>query len=180
MKWYMLTILILCVVIAIIIWAVVYSFSEPTINKAVETYAVVKEFKSKAGSGRNAVYEYSVNGEVFSFWGYYNNTLVIGDKFIVMYDCEKPKESKVVLDKPIFLENEKTINSKGKITRVKIYSKKAVYFEYVANGELYTRIQCLPNDFKVQYPALSEEKEYQIVYWADNPQRAIIYLDKPL
>lgn len=56
MKWYMLTILILCVVIAIIIWAVVYSFSEPTINKAVETYAVVKEFKSKAGSSLGMLY----------------------------------------------------------------------------------------------------------------------------
>lgn len=180
MKWYMSTILILGSMVAIIVWAIIYSFSEPAINDPNETYAVVKEFKSQAGSGRIAVYEYVVEGKVYDYWGYYNNTLVIGDKFIIRYDNKRPKKSKVLLERPIFLNNEKTITTNGKITRIKKYSKKAVYFEYIANGKLYTRIQCLPNDYKNLYPSLVEGKEYQIDYWVDNPQRAIIYLDKPL
>lgn len=176
----MITFLILGSVIALIIWAIVYSFSEPSINSAVETFAEVKEFKSKGGSGRNSVFEYSVNDKVFNFWGYYNNTIVIGDKFVLVYDSEKPEESKVILDRPIFLEKEKTITTNGKITRIKSYSKKAVYFEYVAAGGLYTRIQCLPDNYSTLYPTLLEGREYKIEYWHDNPQRAIIHLDAPL
>lgn len=180
MKWYMITFLILSSMIALIIWAIVYSFSEPSINSAIETFAEVKEFKSKGGSGKNSVFEYSVNGKIFNFWGYYNNTMVIGDKFVLVYDSEKPVESKVIHDKPIFLEKEKTITTVGIVTRIKSYGKKAVYFEYIADGGLYTRIQCLPDNYSTLYPTLSEGREYKIVYWQDNPQRAIIHLDVPL
>lgn len=176
----MITFLILGSVIAVIIWAIVYSFSEPSINSAVESFTEIKEFKSKGGSGRNSVFEYYVNGKVYNFWGYYNNTLVIGDKFVLVYDSEKPNESKVIVDRPIFLDSEKTIKSTGKITRIKSYSKKAVYFEYIAGEGLYTRIQCLPDNYSTLYPTLLEGKEYKIEYWQDNPQRAIIHLDTPL
>lgn len=164
--------------IALIIWAIVYSFSEPAISDGYSTYAVIKEFKSKPGSGRNSVFEYNVDGKTYDFWGYYNNTLIIGDKFIIECDDKKPEKSKIYIDKPLFLGNEKTIKTTGKITRVKNYSKKAVYFEYVANGGLYTRIQCLPDNYKKLYSDITEGGEYLVEYWSKNPQRAIIYLDK--
>lgn len=177
MKGYITLILILLGVVGLIAWAVVYSFSDPEIENQIETHAVIREFKSKQGSGRVSVFEYSVNEKTYDFWGYYNNSFVIGDKFKLKYEKDNPKKSIVILEKPIFLENEITDTIKGKIVDIQYFNKSSIDFEYEVDGLIYSRTQVLSEDFENLYPDLEIGKYCKVRFLIDNPQRSIIYLD---
>ena len=177
MKGYITLILILGSIIGLIVWAIIYSYSDPDIEDKIETYAVIKEFKSKQGSGRVSVFEYTVNKKTYDFWGYYNNSLVIGDKFKLEYEKDKPKKSIAILDKPIFLESENTKILKGKIVDIQYFDKKSVDFEYEADGLIFSRTQVLPDDFENLYPDLEIGKYYKVRYLIADPQRSIIYIE---
>jgi hypothetical protein len=177
MKGYIAPILILGSIIGLIVYAIIYSFSNPEIENKVETYAAIKEFKSKPGSGRVSVFEYTINDKKYDFWGYYNNSLEIGDKFKLVYEKNKPKKSIILLDKPIFLENEVTALIKGKVKDIQYFNKKSLDFEYEVDGLIYSRTQVLPEDFENLFPNLEIEKYFTVRYLNDNPRRSIIYIE---
>lgn len=177
MKEYLTPTLIILGVVGLIAWAVIYSFSDPKIKDKGETYAEIKEFKSKAGSGRVSVFEYIVNDNTHDFWGYYNNSLVIGDKFKLVYEKDKPGKSLILLDNPIFLETEETRLTHGKIVDIQYFNKKSIDFEYEVDGLIYSRTQVLPEDFENLFPDLEIGKNYNVNYLIDNPRRSIIYLE---
>lgn len=117
----------------------------------------------------------------------------IGDKFVVKYD---PKEydnfhNFLVLCKPLFLPDEKTITTKGKI--VVTYGKDrlrngmiAVRFQYNIPVLNRTGDTTLTPYMKYQYlvPKLNIDsikadikanREFKVLYSVENPKRAILY-----
>jgi len=180
MKSYVMLILILVVMISIIIFALVISFSPSQIKNGIETYAEISDFKSVSSSGRRSVFTYKVDGLNYNLWGYYNNTLVRGDKFIIKYKESKPTNATILLDRPVFLENEQTTETVGEIVRLILFLNRELYFEYAVNGVIYTRIQKVPKDYKSLYPKLSVGQKFRVIYWNENPRRAIIKLNTPV
>ena len=163
--------------ISIIIFALLISFSADQTNNRIETYAEISEFKSVKSSGRRSVFTYIVDDQKFNQWGYYNNTLIKGDKFVVKVDLRNPGKANILLDRPIFLDNEETTQTYGVITRLLLRFNREVYFEYTVNGAIYTRIQRVPKDWKKKYSHLTVGQKYKVEYWNENPRRAIIELD---
>ena len=180
MKSYILPILILISVVGLIIWAIIYSFLEPDIQNRKTTYAVIKDFKSKAGSGKVSVFEYIVNNETFEQWGYYNDSYLVGELFETDYDSINPDNFVVRVDKPLFFESEKTSTSLGKITRIKGYKRYSVDYEYQVDGLGYSKTQVLPDNYEKLYLDLKTGSIYQVTYLIDNPQRSLIDLRKPI
>lgn len=180
MKSYLLTILLLIIMMTIIIFAILISVSQNQVKNGLETYAEISDFKSVQGSGRRSVFTYNVGGINYRTWGYYNYTLIRGDKFAVKYEEGNPKNGTVLLDRPIFLENEQTTETVGVIVRLILFFNRELYFEYAVNGAIYTRIQKIPKDHKSLYPNLSVGQKFKVEYWNENPRRAIINLDTPV
>lgn len=180
MKSYILPIVILLSVIGLIILAIIYSFSDPDIQNRKTTYALIKNFKSKAGSGRVSLFEYTVSNESFKQWGYYNDSYVVGELFETVFDSINPDKSQVMVDKPLFLETEKTSTTLGQITRIKDYKRYSVDFEYSVDGLIYSKTQVLPDNYEELYSDLKTKNIYQVKYLIDNPQRSIIDLIIPI
>ncbi len=53
-------------------------------------------------------------------------------------------------------------------------------FEYVAYGKLYTRYQYISIDDTVFFPKLRKNQCYPVTFWQEDPQRAILYFDRPV
>ena len=116
-----------------------------------------------------------------------------GERFIVMYDTAKldNDHSYLVYYKPLFLDEEKTIQSTGKIKEV--YGKDrsrqgaiGVRITYQhklplngANDSIvnFTKYQYLPPNTSIDSLKKYPNKEYRLLYSAENPKRAILYLD---
>jgi hypothetical protein len=171
--------IILILLLLFIILIIKISFTDPKIKDGKYTFAVITKFKLKAGSGENSVFTYSVNNKKYSFWGFYNKTLIIGDKFQLLYDKTNPNKSIIFPEKPIFLKDEKIKSYFATVIRIKKYRKKQVHFKYYINNKEYTRIQYLPDSFSIKSDSILNRK-YRIIYWSENPQRSIIFLDKPV
>ena len=129
-------------------------------------------------------YDFTIYGE--------NTYGQIGEKFIIKYD---PKaydntHSFLVRYKPVFMDNEKTVSTMGKIT--KIYGKDALYKNAIAIEFGYralTKDSVESPYIKYQYlvPGLNIDsmkfymntgKEFKVLYSPENPKRAIIYYDQ--
>jgi hypothetical protein len=80
---------------------------------------------------------------------------------------------------PVFLSGESTHYTVG--TLIKMH-KNQVVFEYVytISGKKYDRVQDLADDDRVKkHPELVNGAEFLVEYWAQNPEHAILYIDKP-
>jgi hypothetical protein len=107
-----------------------------------------------------------------------------GEKSSLKYNKINPTEVEILYWKPIFLKEESTIIFSGCIKKIYWFhwkeSKYAVRYTYNINGVNIRREQVLPPNYKELYPNLKEGQSYQVECWAENPQRAIIHLDKPI
>ena len=109
-----------------------------------------------------------------------------GEKYLLIYDSLYPEDQKnvhLITDYPVFLPEEVTNYTVGKITDILITKRKHLVtfdYEYTLLGKTYQRIQFLEGSNPlINYPQLSNGAEFLVEYWVENPQRAIIYIDKP-
>jgi hypothetical protein len=135
-------------------------------------------------------YDFKIYGEELA---YSDKDVEIGEKFAVKYDPQKydNDHSYLVLCKPIFLENEKTITTKGKIISFYGIDRMrdrmiGVRFQYNIPTLNQTGDTILTPYTKYQYlvPKLNigsikadikTSKEFKVLYSAENPKRAILY-----
>lgn len=120
------------------------------------------------------------------------STPVIGEIFPMIYNPESPDEFFAFSWKPLFLEKEITEFAIGEISREPFqstffskepekYSTIGIEFMFEADGRTYRKTQDLPPMFKTTYPRrIKKGDKFEVRYWVDNPQRAVIHLDKPL
>jgi hypothetical protein len=136
-----------------------------------------------------ATFEYYVDGRRYRFkedrLKYQYN--VIGEKYVIKYDINNPKKKKIISYKPIFLEDEKTVLTKGTIkdiyyTRRSLFKKQSTYgvcFEYNIGEEIFKKRQAIePGKYEKKYldSLRSNKVMCDIEYWIDNPKRAIIII----
>jgi hypothetical protein len=190
LKLYIGTVLILGLMFSLIIWFFIYMGSPPLIQNEDSTIGTIIKFQSAGKSGSEAVFQYFVDDKEYEATersaAYFAN--VIGEKFEIKYDKNKPSNSFVVSCKPVFLENEYSFIVNGEITR--LYSSSwgggvkpssySIEFEFFIGDEKIIKAQRLPPDYQTQFPNLMEGQFYEVEYWLENPQRAIIHLDKPI
>ncbi len=101
--------------------------------------------------------------------------MVEGYIYKLIYEKEKPKKYEMLRLEPLFLDSEKTEMDTGTI--ISIMSGRSVRFRFVTNDLIpYKRFQGF--DPKIFSPKVGER--YVVQHWSENPQRAIIYLDKPV
>ncbi len=161
---------------------------EPDWDKiGVKNVGQVYKISGGGGSGSGAWIEHYLYGNRYSafdglnFWG-----IVLGDRFNILYDPSNPESFKVISWEPVFTEEEETKTIKGELVRLSQFkwwgddSRYSIKFDYEVNRETYTRGQDLPPNYKTIYPTLSVGQTFEVKYWVSNPQRAIIYLDKPI
>src|SRR5690625_985294 len=155
-------------------------------NNWKETYATL--YKYGYGRGAVSMIFYWVDGKRYEVNSYFDaNGKAIGDKYLIKYNPDNPKQIKEYTWNVGFLTTEKTEESVGVIENID--SKRIdfgrtrvswISFDYTVNGKIYQRTQDLQPDYKEKYPNLSEGQKYKVLYWAKNPQRAVLYLDKPI
>jgi len=108
----------------------------------------------------------------------------VGEKFLLKYDTLVPDGGyngykSLQIWHPVFLPGEVTDYTVGTLTFVRNKHSYIGYI-YTVGGKPYLRYQSLPlNDIGKDYPQLAKGARFLVEYLVDNPQRAIIYIDKP-
>lgn len=148
-----------------------------------ESIATVSKVNEIEESDTNSYYSFVISSDSFSCMGRSYRGICKGDKFKMVNYITKDKEINpdILYAKPIFLRNEKIDSITAEIVLPKSGD---VFFSfiYVVDGIKYTREQAIDfdlNEFK-QKMKHRKKNTFKAVYWVDNPQRAIIYLDRPL
>lgn len=172
--------------VGLFIWAIIDNFILPHkppewLKNAEQGIGTVSY--GYPGRPRGCDIRYIVNGQEYEGYSYmpnYEAYRIIGDKFKILYNPTNPKEFQVIEWEPVFTEDEETIQVIGEITTMGSIWGRSIEFTYKVNGQEYERWQYLPPDYEKRYPNLKEGNKYMVRAWAENPQRAIIYLDKPI
>ena len=120
------------------------------------------------------------------------STPVIDEIFPIAYNPNNPDEFFAFSWNPVFLNKEITKSTTGIISRApyqsKFFSKKpekysahSIEFTFWIDGSCYRKSQHLPPMFIRNSPGkIKKGDKFEVEYWIENPQRAIIYLDKPI
>ncbi|HOS83621.1 MAG TPA: hypothetical protein PK199_01760 [Bacteroidales bacterium] len=179
MKAYIPLILILVVVIGGIVFVFAMSGKQPEIYNPITSVGEIIRIELNATNGSSAIIEYRYKGMAFEtrIGSYANKANIIGEKYQLEFDENKPENCKVYLDKPVFLENEKTIKTTGVIKKISPTNHKeltGIVFEYKVKENSITRAQSISISLK---DILSKGQEYTVEYWYNNPKRAIIYIE---
>ena len=131
-----------------------------------------------------ALYVYYIRHERYEYKAPLIYGLVVGDKCLLEYDSLYLNKKHLMRENPIFLANEKTKFTTGTLIRVhKNYELiNYIYKIHTANKDVeYERVQDLGlgNPIK-NHPQLVNGATFLVEYWEKNPQRAILYIDKPI
>ena len=192
-------ILLTIVLLSLFIW-LVSLFLKPGIidDTWVSSYCQVSEKKAKNGPNVYVTYwiKDDSNNRLVSKEMYAaslrSRTAVIGEVFPISYNPKNPEEFFVATWKPIFLEGEVSMTAIGKIIREpsslgisdkesKEYSTHYIEFTFTMNGTTYRKFQHLPPMYiQKDSGTIVKGRKFEVEYWVENPQRAIIYLDKPI
>jgi hypothetical protein len=121
---------------------------------------------------------YNANGKKYNCTAYYLPGRVKDEKFLISYDTINPSQSELLIEKPIFLDNERTKKTVGTI---KFPNRNTVFleFEYYVDNVKFHKTQILEKN-KVKNPGFKKGEKYEVEYWEENPQRSIIHIDKPI
>jgi hypothetical protein len=130
------------------------------------------------GGGPHSVCEYAVDGVLYRTDGPYpSHYLVKGEKYRVEYDSLHPGFAEVIEEEPVFLPDEEVITCIGEI---RSFSKVSCIFAYLmTDTETLAKQQSISKGALEKYPLLKVGAKFEVKFDPDNPQRAIIYLDKP-
>jgi len=170
-------IIIIIIVIAVFLIAHLLQ-KEKTFIDPQYTVATINKFTYKKRGG-NSNLIYTIGEKEYKITGMHIESFVIEDKFTIMYENGRPDFAEILYYKPIFLDKEKTFNHYAKVISFMPIGSPSIKFSYDINGINYTRWQYLPTDYKKLFPELKKGKKYRIKALFENPQRSIIYLDKP-
>ncbi len=117
-------------------------------------------------------------------YGYLVGMLYEDEKCKIRYDLNDPNQIEILYWHPCFLPNEPTFVTNAEIKLIQkanILSKlNNINFQYTFGDIQFERNQILPPNYKELYPDLKEGQTYEVECWVENPQRAIIHLDKPI
>jgi hypothetical protein len=181
--------LTLCAILLLFASIIIYLFKEKRTTEG-KTEVVATFIDTRLVNTVHGIYKYFIKDKSMEYYGSSFATQVYGEKFLLYYDNDDTTEIDIHYDKPVFTKRE---TKDTKFSTAKIISKNFgiigrmtsqytgfINFAYTLNGVDYERIQYVPIDFEERYPNVNINKEYQIRYWLENPQRAIIYFDMPV
>lgn len=138
-----------------------------------------------SGVTHNRKIRYEVNGQYYSqrFYKSYYGMVPKGEKYELKYNPNNPLEIEICYSCPIFLEDENTKIIVGEVKQVewvggKIY-KHLFLYSYTIGGVKKVKEQGLPINFREIYPELEEGQRYYVEFWLDDPDRAVMHLNKP-
>ena len=146
----------------------------------IKTYAVLYYIGyGKSSTNRLA---YWVDGKRFDYHSSAYSAMIPGEKFEIKYNPDAPKEIKEYTWNPVFLTSEITLECIGEIKRLFYFKKEryAIAFHYKVGNKVFKREQDLPPNYLEQYPSISEGQKYKVIYWAENPERSVMYINKPI
>jgi len=128
------------------------------------------------------VFEYAVGNKRYKTSAPSMPWVPIHEKYLLKYDTlhpENPESAEVIRECPVFLPGEVTNYTYG--TLKKIHKSYELFdFEYTISGKKYERPQFLGIGNPVKnHPQLVNGAEFLVEYWTKNPERAILYIDKP-
>lgn len=175
---------VLLVFIVWMFWKAIEAGKTPKIEHPSYTVGTLIKIERRA-KGSNSILQYNVNNQIYVVTaGHCANKLnIIGEKYKIKYDKLEPSKGIVLEEQPVFLKDEKTLVIQGKVKRISLVSqkgKKELIFTFEINDTQFSRSQSIEKDYKEQYPDLKEGRSYEVEYWEQNPERAIIHLDKPI
>lgn len=140
-------------------------------------------------------FEYNCNNIYYEEYSMLStNCPVLGSKFWLKINPKFPKKY-IPLDwKPVFTIDESTNFTKGTVKKIfgkwvgenatgintDSLSKNGITYCYKIENENYQEYQMLPPNYKSLFSKLQIGQEYEVEYLIDNPERAIIHLDKPI
>ena len=126
------------------------------------------------------LYIYYVGNKRYDYHGP-NMGVPKGEKYLLKYDTLDPggdyPHSDLRTEHPVFLPGENTKYTVGTLKKVHkgFFS---FYYAYTILGKEYAKTQFLADRAR-DYPQLVTGAEFLVEYWVNNPQRAILYMDKP-
>lgn len=148
---------------------------------------------SRGGRGAASKFKYSFNDQEYVGYSSYNVSVfhnIPGEKFSILINSKKPDDYIPIEWEPMFIQGERTSFTRGFIVSIEndyklvfgdsLVSSHEVIFAYETVAGKYERGQALSPRYTDLYPALGAGDIYEIEYFVENPQRAIIHLDKPL
>lgn len=108
---------------------------------------------------------------------------VLGAKYLIQFDSLNPDNNFVMFDKPIFLPDEKTFWAIAILKRINNSNVHFVY-EIIIDGKkikkyVVTQAICC-GKVKKLHPELKKGQKFNVRYSPENPNRAIVYIDKPI
>lgn len=188
MKTYLPLILMLLVVVGGVIWIFINDSPPEIVNPKYTVGTITSLKQAQKSAGLDAVVTFVIDGKKYEnrIGSVKYKANVIGEKYKVVYEEKDPSKNIVLTYEPVFAESESINKSKGIVKRIYRFSwsnnkyipNHGIEFEYEVNGKKFTKAQSLPKDFQEQYPGLKEGGIYEVEYWNQNPERAIIRLDK--
>ncbi len=145
-----------------------------------------KEVVGDIRGGGNNCYAYYIVNEVeyrIRFPKKYGSAQE-GEKCYLRYNEYQPDEAKVLAWRVTYLPDEVTFKVEGYIKRIYWFSfsepKHSFEYIYIIDGDEYFRAQTLPPHYKLVYPNLKVGQKFEVECWVDNPERAIMHLDRPI
>ena len=133
------------------------------------------------GHGSYDLYIYYVGNKRYDYHGPNKAYAPKGEKYLLKYDTLYPggdfEHVELKTEHPIFLPGENTKYTVGTLKKV---HKGFFSLDYVYTilGKEYSTSQSLADPAK-KYPQLVTGAEFLVEYWVNNPERAILYMDKP-
>ena len=151
---------------------------------------VGKLTKQSHGKSSATEFEYTYNGETYNRVSsgrdvVKGNKTVLGELYVLKVNPNKPEQYIILPWKMVFNESEVIDSCIGKIIKVGEANPfgvkfRKMEFEYVAYGKLYTRYQYISLEDIVFFPKLRKNQCYPVTFWQEDPQRAILYFDRPV
>lgn len=102
---------------------------------------------------------------------------VVGEKYQLKYDIENPGNAYLSLYTPVFLPNEKTQKTVGTIKS--LFGENCLFSYSGPTGSI-ERIQLVNKSVLDRISQIREGTQFEVEYDPTNPERAIIYFDRPV
>ena len=135
------------------------------------------------GHGSYDLYIFYVGNKRYDYHGTNKSYAPKGEKYLLKYDTLYPngdfEHVELITEHPVFLPGEKTNYTVGRLVKMHKNSISLLY-RYTVLGKKHEREQFLAEDDPARnHPQLVNEAEFLVEYWVSNPERAILYIDKP-
>ena len=144
------------------------------------TVATIEDFVHGMHASSYVSCVFYINRQRYEYRAYPTFGMTYGEKYLIEYDSLYTDKQILYREKPVFLPDEKTKFTIGTLVRVhKNYE--LIGFNYKVNSieKEFEKVQILDRQVK-NYPQLVNGAKFVVEYWERNPQRAIIYIDRPI